>query len=134
MESRRRVTFDFEEKEVTAYVLIPLPLINDKVSDNIALFSTNKKDLKRLKVILKFINSFNRCSKTSEILKVITDFLVFPENTKETLIFTDNYLFVRTTLRQEVLPRRQLDRLREQLDRERELQPLDLDELFDGEI
>ena len=131
MESRRRVTFDFEEKEVAAYVLIPLPLTNDKVSDNIALFSTNKKDLKRLKVILKFINSFNRCSKTSEILKVITDFLVF---TKETLIFTDNYLFVRTTLRQEVLPRRQLDRLREQLDRERELQPLDLDELFDGEI
>ena len=63
MESRRRVTFDFEEKEVAAYVLIPLPLINDKVSDNIALFSTNKKDLKRLKVILKFINSFNRCSR-----------------------------------------------------------------------
>lgn len=132
MESRRRVTFNFEEKDVTAYVLIPLPLINDKVSDNIAIFSTNKKDLKRLKVILKFINSFNRSSKTSEILKVIQDFLLFPENTKETLIFTDNYLFVRTTLRQEVLPRRQLDRIREQIDRE--LQPLDLDELFDGEI
>ena len=132
MESRRRVTFNFEEKDVTAYVLIPLPLINDRVSDNIAIFSTNKKDLKRLKVILKFINSFNRSSKTSEILKVIQDFLLFPENTKETLIFTDNYLFVRTTLRQEVLPRRQLDRIREQIDRE--LQPLDLDELFDGEI
>ena len=132
MESRRRVTFNFEEKDVTAYVLIPLPLINDKVSDNIAIFSTNKKDLKRLKVVLKFINSFNRCSKTREILKVIEDFLVFPENTKETLIFTDNYLFVRTTLRQEVLPRRQLDRLREHINRE--LQPLDLDELFDGEI
>ena len=117
---------------MTAYVLIPLPLINDRVSDNIAIFSTNKKDLKRLKVILKFINSFNRSSKTSEILKVIQDFLLFPENTKETLIFTDNYLFVRTTLRQEVLPRRQLDRIREQIDRE--LQPLDLDELFDGEI
>ena len=132
MESRRRVTFNFEEKDVTAYVLIPLPLTKDQVSENIALFSTNKKDLKRLKVILKFINSFNRSSKTSEILKVIEDFLLFPENTKETLIFTDNYLFVRTTLRQEVLPRRQLDRLREQIDRE--LQPLDLDELFDGEI
>ena len=132
MESRRRVTFNFEEKDVTAYVLIPLPLINDKVSDNIAIFSMNKKDLKRFKVVLKFINSFNRCSKTREIFKVIEDFLVFPENTKETLIFTDNYLFVRTTLRQEVLPRRQLDRLREQINRE--LQPLDLDELFDGEI
>ena len=129
----RHVNFMFEEREVNFYVVIPLPLNRSNVSENIAAFSTATKDLRRFRVVLRFLNSFTKPNKTQEILKLVEDLLQYPENAKETLVFTENFLFVRTSFRHEILPRRSIDRLREEM-KCSEVMPLDLDELYDGEI
>ena len=127
MDGRKQVRFKTNEKEVTVFILIPLPLSKNNVASNIAAFTTTTKSLRKLRAVLKFINSFKRKSKTKEILRVIEDFLLFPNNAKDTLIFTENYLFVRSSLYQEVLTRRQVEQIN------RELQPA-LEELFANEI
>ena len=127
MDGRKQVRFKTNEKEVTVFILIPLPLSKNNVASNIAAFTTTTKSLRKLRAVLKFINNFKRKSKTKEILRVIEDFLLFPNNAKDTLIFTENYLFVRSSLYQEVLTRRQVEQIN------RQLQPA-LEELFANEI
>ena len=79
MEGRKQVNFKFEEKEISAFLVIPLPLSQVNVSDNIAAFSSTIRDLRRFRLVLKFINNFSRSSKTKEILRIIEDFLKHPE-------------------------------------------------------
>ena len=137
MEGRKQVNFKFEEKEISAFLVIPLPLSQVNVSDNIAAFSSTTRDLRRFRLVLKFINNFSRSSKTKEILRIIEDFLKHPEKAKETLIFTENYFFVRTTFRHEVLPRRETDRWRPrelQEQKHREISLLVPEELDDGVV
>ena len=126
MDERKQVRFKTNEKEVTVFFLIPLPLNKNNVANSIAAFTTTRRSLKKLRLVLKFINNFNRSSKTKEILRVVEDFLLSPENAKDTLIFTENYLFVRSSLYHEVLP----GRIIEQMDQQ--LQPA-LEELFKEE-
>lgn len=129
----RHVSFMFEEREVNFYIVIPLPLSRSNVADSIAAFSTAPKDLRRFRIVLRFLNSFSKPTKTQEILKLVEDLICFPENAKETLVFSENFLFVKTSMRHEVLPKRSIERLREEM-KSGEILPLDLDELYDGEI
>ena len=127
MDERKQVRFKTNKKDVTVFILIPLPLNKNNVANNIAAFTTTERSLRKLKFVLKFINNFKRSSKTKEILRVVESFLVSPENARDTLIFTENYLFVRSSLYQEVLPKRIIEQMDQQL------QPA-LEELFKGEV
>ena len=131
MEGQKQVNFKFEERQFPAFIVIPLPLSQANVSENIFAFTSITSHLRRFRIVLKFVNSFSRSSKTREILRIVEDLLKHPENRQETLIFTENYFFVRTTFRHEELPRREVDRLKEL---HTELCALVPDELYDGVI
>ena len=86
MEGQKQLNFKFEEREIPAFIVIPLPLSQANVSENIFAFTSITSHLRRFRIVLKFVNSFSRSSKTREILRIVEDLLKHPENRQETLI------------------------------------------------
>ena len=117
----------FEEREFNNFfIIIPLPLSRSNVSENIAAFSTSGKDLRRFRTVLRFISLIFKRTRTQEILQLVEELIANPERKKDTLIFTEGYLFVKTSFRHETIPRVKEDLFAEE--------KLDLNELYDGAI
>ena len=97
--SRRRVGLTLPEVEIEAFLILcegrgPL--------DCISAFCTEEKSLRRMRNILRFICSFSRRSKTSQILALVEDILRDPMIARRPVVITENYMFVKTNFRAEI--------------------------------
>lgn len=101
---RVKVSFGFDETDLEIYLVCPFPLTFESAHQDVYAFSTGVPNIRIFRTVLRFLNKFSRKSKTEQILRIVERMLKKPEVAKDTLMFTEDYMFVRSSIRVEIIP------------------------------
>ena len=97
-------SFGFEETNLEIYLVCPFPLTFESAHQDVYAFSTGVPNIRIFRTVLRFLNKFSRKSKTEQILRIVEHMLKKAEMTNDTLMFTKDCMFVRSSIRVEIIP------------------------------